>query len=432
MHHLALNLPDIMVKLFRGSFERKKPDKVEQWPWAVFHPIDDDSAWINHSEAVADMRFYIPRSFGKAPRNIAAKMNSGFKAWEHMYHFYMVLPGQLWGVLNDELFEHYCKLVAGCHFALMLETPVALRLLAHKLLVEFVEDFERLYYARQLDRLHFCRHSIHLLVHLIPEGVRRGPLWLFSQWEAALYVMFPVLAKPEGLPKDAVVLGDDYGRVLASAPRGRHERAALLSFLHAHDVAVPEGWELGLWKWARLQLPNGQITRMAFGECKREARNVPIRRACMVKARGLHMFGPFILIHLNPPAAWRHFAEVLYFFRMTMTGADGQDETRVLAMVSEFTLPDPTIAKDTHNVLMVCYSQGAHPPRVVDVKDVVSVVAMMPLGPRPCEAHEPDAERRYADHYYVWEKLGCDMAWIGRGDNPNYEEEEEDENWLIL
>lgn len=149
MHHLTLNIPDIMVKLFRGSFECKEAsDDVEDWPWAVFRVRDhDDTAWDNHGEVTVRMCFYIPRSFGKAPRNITAKMNSGYKAWEHMYHFYMVLPGQLWGVLDDELFEHYCKLVAGARFTLMLETPVALRSLAHMLLTEFGEDFERLYYA---------------------------------------------------------------------------------------------------------------------------------------------------------------------------------------------------------------------------------------------------------------------------------------------
>ncbi|RDX40842.1 hypothetical protein OH76DRAFT_1459357 [Lentinus brumalis] len=455
MHHLALNIPDIMVKLFRGSFECKKPDKVEDWPWAVFRPLstpqgEDDSFWIEHGEAVGDMRFYIPRSFGRAPRNIAAKLNSGFKAWEHMYHFYMVLPGLLYGVLDDELFAHYCKLVAGCRFALMLETPVALRPLAHKLLTEFVEDFERLYYQRRLDRLHFCRHSIHLLLHLVPEGIRRGPLWLFSQWvletfignltceigtdscpyanlaaratrraqEAALYAIYPELAKPEGLPKNAMELGDDYvllaygrdecGRLL---PQGGTEAAALMSFLETQDIAVPDAWEPGVWKWSRLLLPNGQTARTAWRECQREARDVPIRRARMVKLRG------------------DVFAEVLYFFPLNIQPGDGHIETtRVLAMVSEFTRPDPTIAEKTHGVLMVCYSQVQAPPRVVDVKDIMSVVAMMPMGPRPFEADQPDAARLCANRYYVGEKLGCDMAWIGRADNPNDDDDDDDDD----
>ncbi|RDX45511.1 hypothetical protein OH76DRAFT_1457658 [Lentinus brumalis] len=424
MHHLTLNIPDIMVKLFRGSFECKEAsDDVEDWPWAVFRVRDhDDTAWDNHGEVTVRMCFYIPRSFGKAPRNIAAKMNSGYKAWEHMYHFYMVLPGQLWGVLDDELFEHYCKLVAGARFTLMLETPVALRSLAHMLLTECLSRPSLVFLQWVLETFignltceigsDSCPYT-----NLAVRATRRAQ-------EAALYAMFPQLVKPEGLPKDAVVLGDDYillayGRDECAwlLPEHGREVDALRSYLDANQVDVPAEWQPGVWKWAHLQLPNGQIAHTAFGECKCEARGLPLRRAHMVKVCVYAASFPCMLTILT----------FLYFFRINNTRADGKKETMVLAMVLDFTPVDRALAKKMHGVLMVCYSQPDQAPRVVDVKDILSVVAIMPLPARPFEADQPDTAQLYVNRYYVGEKIGCDMAWIGCSDNPREEEEDGEE-----
>ena len=53
---------------------------------------------------------------------------------------------------------------------------------AHYALLEFVEEFEHLYYQRHIDQLHFIRQSIHALTHLAPETVRIGPGICSSQW----------------------------------------------------------------------------------------------------------------------------------------------------------------------------------------------------------------------------------------------------------
>ncbi len=324
MHHLALNIPDVILELFRGTFRCMDSDSIDDWPWVVLY--DDKTAelsiWDEHGQLVASMSLYLPGSFDRPPRNIAAKINSGYKAWEHMYHFYVILPGLLWPIMDDDFYEDYCKLVAGARAALLLESPDEFRPIAHKLLVEFVEAFETKYYQRRPDRLHFVRHAIHLLVHLMPETYLRGPLWLISQWPlenaighltrdigshskpfanlaelalrrgqiCALISIFPTLAEPDKLPKDAIELGDGY--VLLAWGQDKRERAmvpddaaALVTYLHSLNVVTPGTWQPSAWKKARLQLPNGQIARTAFSECKGEARGKPVHRSRMVKVR---------------------------------------------------------------------------------------------------------------------------------------------------
>jgi len=46
----------------------------------------------------------------------------------------------------------------------------------HRLLCEFVQEFEQLYYQCRADQIHFVRQSIHLLTHLASEIIRIGPL----------------------------------------------------------------------------------------------------------------------------------------------------------------------------------------------------------------------------------------------------------------
>ena len=52
----------------------------------------------------------------------------------------------------------------------------------HRLLCEFAQEFEHLYYQRHADRIHFVQQSIHLLTHIASETIRIGPLSCYSQW----------------------------------------------------------------------------------------------------------------------------------------------------------------------------------------------------------------------------------------------------------
>ncbi len=52
----------------------------------------------------------------------------------------------------------------------------------HLAFVQFVTEFERIYYCHMPERMHFCRLCVHLLLHIGPETSRIGPHALFTQW----------------------------------------------------------------------------------------------------------------------------------------------------------------------------------------------------------------------------------------------------------
>ena len=91
----------------------------------------------------------------------------------------------------------------------------------------------------------------------------------------------------------------------------------------------------------------------------------------------------------------------------------------MLALVSAFTPPDPAIINETHGALLACRYQGRASLRFVHAKDIVSVVAMVPLPPHREEREDPHAATLYLDQFFVVEKLSFDMSWIGRVDDIN-------------
>ncbi|KAI0364295.1 hypothetical protein BV20DRAFT_956494 [Pilatotrama ljubarskyi] len=449
MHHVALNLTDLIISLLRGTMRCDKTDAVVTWPWAC---LADDPAWNEHGLLVAAAILFLPGSFGRPPRNPALKINSGYKAWEFEYYVFGLLPGLLWALQLPLYHSHFCKLVAGVRVALLLVIPMKYRQRAHNLLLEFVREFEEMYYQRRVDRLHFVRQSVHSLIHLIPEGLRVGPASLHSQWTLetlignltaeigsdihpyanlshratrrvqvnALKAMFPEFADSSNtLPVGALDLDGGYVLMHARDQRCRYldapDSTALTTFLEGKGVEV-RTWRPLIWKWARVRLPNGQIARTAWKECAGEKRGNAVRRSRMVKVRLEHLCC-ISRAHLKDD----RFAEVLYFFPLTVNATD---TTFHLAMVSVFSPPDPAIRKETHDVLLACRYQGQRSREVVNIKDIQSVVAMVPLPLRREEAEDPRSAELYSDRYFVVEKLGLDMAWFGREER--MEEEDDD------
>ena len=180
MHHLALNMPDLVISLFRGTIHcDTRTDSVDQWDWACFRTKE---AWEAHGALVEQCARYLPGSFGHTPRNIAQKITSGYKAEEWMLYMYTILPALLLNVLPREYFIHFCHLVAGVRLAVQRRVKTHHLTLGHTHLLTYVERFEVLYYRRRLDRLHFIRPALHLLVHLFPEIYEVGSGPSHSQW----------------------------------------------------------------------------------------------------------------------------------------------------------------------------------------------------------------------------------------------------------
>ena len=225
-------------------------------------------------------------------------------------------------MLPQEFYHHFCKLVFGIRIIHQRSKSQEDLLAAHKALLEYVYQFELLYYKRQMSRLHFVRPCIHALVHLVPEHFRIGSLTKVSQWTMertignlgeeirlhsdpytnlsqriidrsrvnALKIMVPDLVPNKQLPSGALDIGSNY---LLLRPRELHQMDESIS--HALEIfAISHNWRIKtdsesmtIHRFARLQLPNGQIARSLWHEKKRPdnkvrvARNVKVSEVCI-------------------------------------------------------------------------------------------------------------------------------------------------------
>ena len=91
-----------------------------------------------------------------------------------------------------------------------------------------------------------------------------------------------------------------------------------------------------------------------------------------------------------------NFAEVKFYFMKTFRG-----ETRAFALVSLYSPADEYLVNHSHGTLIVCRYQGEAAFVVIDVKSILSVVAMVPF--------------RYAvdnlyEQYFMIEKIGLEVV----------------------
>jgi len=302
MHQPVINLTTLMFELWteRADGCRKGDNSRDVWDWAVLK----GDVWKAHGQAVADAASYFPRSFDRTPRNPAEKLSSGYKAWELLLYFYGLGPGLFYGLLPEKYYQHYCKLVVGIRIMYQHSiSPDQLRL-AQQYLLEWVLDFERLYYRQKTERLHFVRQCVHSLVHLVPETLRVGPPSLTAQWamervigyygslikqpsnpfanltEQAKKVavvnsivgMWPTFKRTKEDPRGSLDVGDKYLLLGPKDPRAHHlsddEYTALEDF-YSGLGSVPK---TTVYRWARLRIPTGQITRSYWKEVTRTSR----------------------------------------------------------------------------------------------------------------------------------------------------------------
>ena len=87
MHLAALNIPDLLINLWRGTLDCDNNDDKRTWDWAVL----TGRTWEDHGRDVAACTPYLPGSFDCPPRNSAEKISSGYKAWEFLMYISMDL-----------------------------------------------------------------------------------------------------------------------------------------------------------------------------------------------------------------------------------------------------------------------------------------------------------------------------------------------------
>lgn len=300
MHQPLINLTTLLLDLWCARPDARKYDHLSHWPWAVLK----GDVWEAHGEVVEHVARYLPTSFGRAPRNPAAKISSGYKASESLYYIYGEGPGVFHGVIPEPYYSHFCRLVRAIRIIYQRVISQEQLISAHHLLLQWVLDFEILYCKRDPNRLHIIRQCVHSLVHLARETHRVGPLCLSAQWtlervlerlEAhlnqpsniyrnlaaqtfriaitnAILAMWPELQKQKGDPQGSKNLGNGYVLLGPKDTSQYHlsqpERRAMEKFFSTYPGADHVN-TCTAYRFGRLKLPTEQVARSRFKETER-------------------------------------------------------------------------------------------------------------------------------------------------------------------
>ena len=325
MHHPALNMPDLLLSLWRATLDCDQDDDRATWDWA--RNLRQPQIWKAHGKAVAAATPYLPGSFDRTPRNPAEKLNSGYKAWEFLIYLYGLGPGLFYDVLPLPYYQHFCKFVKAIRILSQKRIKTTQLCRAHQMINEWSIEFELLYYQRKHSRLHFIRPCIHTARHMAQEVTRVGPGICSSQWTIertignlgeevkqpsnpfanlaqrglyrsqtnALRSMRPDLdALEDFLPRGAIDLGNSYVllRAMDTTSRSVNEvdAEAINRFLEDAGMDIREPIPHVI-RWARLRLPNGQVARSAWKECSKPLEKVRMARNVKVSDARLSCFG---------------------------------------------------------------------------------------------------------------------------------------------
>ncbi|KAF9559080.1 hypothetical protein CPC08DRAFT_608363, partial [Agrocybe pediades] len=384
MHLLCLNLGDLLIKLWRGKLKCEDTDKKSTWHWAVLK----GKTWTKHGRLVGDATRYFPSSFHRPPRNPAKKISSGYKATEYYLYLFGLGPAFFRAVLPKKYWQNFCKLARAVQIIMQRSITGAQAMEAHINFIQFVEEYENMYYARRVDRLHFARPSLHSLLHLGPEVLRVGNGAHTSQFTMersigelgrsirqpsnifgnliqvavkkaqvnALKSIFPTLDETgkDSLPRYSVDLGDGYALL-----RPRDKLAQQFTRKELEEIGKVSDKE-SRQRWGRVQLPNGQLARSVYSEKRRHSENVRITRNVKIVLDGNVSYGEI----------------QFYFFDKD---SDEAGERTAYALMSVYGPPDPDILQESYGTVHACMYRGSTSLRCVPVKDIVSVVSMQPL-----------------------------------------------------
>lgn len=322
MHLTGLNVPQLLLSLWRGTIDCQKPDSTSTWDWMVL----TGDFWEEHGEVVESFRRFLPGTFDRPLQNPAKKINSGYKAREFLLYVFGYLPGLLYGVLPLPYWQNFCKLARGVRIILQHSLTSSDLDMAFDLLTKFVVEFEVLYVQRKVYQVHFIPQCLHNILHLPPDTRRCGPLSLESQWTiervigylgaevkqpsnpfknlserglrqaqlSALMAMAPdkLVKESNPLGVGGVNLGDHFllkrphntkQYPLEGAERVAASQYCERTFPCYQSFAYSER-HLPIFCWARLGLPTQQTGRTSWKECMKSP-DAALRTSRMVKVR---------------------------------------------------------------------------------------------------------------------------------------------------
>ena len=283
------------------------------WDWAVLH---DEQTWQAHGHGVEAAGQHLPGSFDVKLCNIATKKNTSYKTWEFVVYLFGLAPGLLHNILPERYWKNLCKLMRGFQIMSQHEITHKQVLQVTVLLTAWECEFEEIYYQRRNDRIHFLRPCVHQIVHLGPETFQKGPPICTAQWTMertignlkheirqpsnylvnfaneglrqarinALLAALPELDESHPcLPPGAVDLGDGFFLLNKSDKTFvnlSHGTAGFIWEFLDRPNPIPK-----IKRWARLLLPNGQITHSAWREQLRSPDNTRVSQ--MIKILSL-------------------------------------------------------------------------------------------------------------------------------------------------
>ncbi|KAF8220834.1 hypothetical protein L208DRAFT_1331490 [Tricholoma matsutake] len=285
---------------------------------------------------------------------------------------YALGPALFYSVLPEKYWKHFCKLVYGVQIIYQHKIQFADLQKAHDALIQFAHEFELLYNQQRPDHIHFVQQSIHGLMHLATEILCIGPGICSSQWTMervigslgqevcqpsnafanlsrkaiqrcqvnALKAMVLNLNRyvPADIPQTAINVGNGFVLLRAQDTTAQvmldYEKDALGKyFKDIQDIDdLDDEWHPMVTRWARLRLPNGQITCSTWKE--KEKAKVQITR-----------------------------------------------NAKVLALISVYSPPHAGLFEASNRTILSCTYHGDAHLKVIDISSIVLVVAMIPHDP---------------------------------------------------
>ena len=309
--HLAGNISDLLISLWRADMDVGPGDDKSTWDWAIFR---DEDLWTSHGKDVAAAGSFLPGSYDRKPHNITEKINTQYKTWEFQLYTFSIAPILLYGILPMKYWSHYCQLVRGfqiiCQYSLTHEQLED----AHTLLCVWQRNFELFYYQLRHDHIHFVRPAVHQVIHLVPEAFQKGPPICYAQWtmermignlgqqirqpskpyanlaregvrrsqvNALLFIMPELDSPPKALPRGSIDLGNGYVLLCKRSKYPVSPDDILTQLLRNYLPGTQNIPRFDKWAW--LLLPNGQIARSAWRESLKSADNLRVSRNVKVR-----------------------------------------------------------------------------------------------------------------------------------------------------
>ncbi|KAF9456105.1 hypothetical protein BDZ94DRAFT_1351950 [Collybia nuda] len=348
MHLAALNIPDLLINLWRGILDCDKNN--------------DRKTWQDHGK-------------------------TKISRWEFILYLYCLGPGVFYNVLPEPYYKNFCKLVLAMRIFHQHKISKQELLDGHEAILSFCQEFEVLYYHQLIAQLHYIQPGVHSLTHLGTGVVKAGPGIISSQWTMectignlveeicqpsnpymnlsrqgllqaqlnALKSLIPDLEPPEQpIPQTGIDLGGGYALPCAREKTPQNLQPCEADAIHKFMQEQYGGGECeAVARWACLQLPTGQIARSAWKEKEKHFTKVQMSQNVKVQDQSSpHGFS---------------LAEVEFYFLLSVS----PDNQHALALFLE----------ESFQTLISCTPGGEAGLCIIPVTSIMAVVGMVPHRP---------------------------------------------------